>query len=123
MRQHHTWLDRSLVSRLRERNMLFFPYLCAITGTYLTRVLRTDEVTLGIPLTNQPVQSKKRSVGGHFANVLPLRVDVGAQRSLADVVADLRSGIVKRITRQRLSLGDLIGELRRADCRPARSST
>ena len=46
--------------------------------------------------------------------MLPLRVVVGGQRSLADVVADLRSGIVKRITRQRLSLGDLIGELRRS---------
>ena len=114
MRQHHAWLDRSLVNHLRERNILFFPYLCAIAGTYLTRVLRTDEVTLGIPLTNRTSPVEKTLVGGHFANVLPLRVDVGAQRSLADVVADLRSGIVKRITRQRLSLGDLIGELRRS---------
>ena len=62
VRQHHAWLDRSLVNQLRERNILFFPYLCAIAGTYLTRVLRTDEVTLGVPLTNRtsPVEKVTR---------------------------------------------------------------
>ncbi len=114
MRQHHAWLDRSLLNRLRERDILFFPYLCAIVGTYLTRVLRTGEVTLGIPLTNRKNAVEAATVGGHFANILPLRVDVGAQRPLAELVADLRTGVAQRIARQRLSLGDLMRELRRA---------
>ncbi len=64
MRQHHAWIDRSLLNRLRERDILFFPYLCAIVGTYLTRVLRVREVTLGIPLTNRTNSPEKKPLVG-----------------------------------------------------------
>src|SRR5574337_1295876 len=96
----------------------FFPYLCAIVGTYLTRVLRTDEVTVGIPLTNRNNATEITTVGGHFANTLPLRVDVGAHRCLADLVADLRLCVRQTKQCQRFPLGDLMSELRRTGFPP-----
>jgi hypothetical protein len=33
VRHHRSWLDRSFVNRLREKDISFVPYLCAIVGT------------------------------------------------------------------------------------------
>src|SRR6185503_8651872 len=71
VRRHYSSLDRSLVNQLRDNGISFFPYLCTIVATYLTRVLGTDQVTLGIPLTNRNNLTEMATVGGHFANALP----------------------------------------------------
>ena len=114
VRQHRSSLDRAFVNRLREKGILFFPYLCAIVGTYLSRVQRSDEVLIGIPLMNRNDASEMSSVGGHFANTLPIRVDVASHGRLTDLAADMQHR-VRQIKRcQRFPLGDLMRELRRA---------
>lgn len=114
VRRHRSWLDRSLVNRLREKGISFFPYLCAIVGTYLSRVQRSDEAIIGIPLTNRNNAIEMAAVGGHFANTLPLRVDVAGSGRLTDLAADIRHRVrhIKRC--QRFPLGDLMSELRHA---------
>lgn len=113
VRRHASWLDRSLVLRLREQGVSFFPYLCAMVGTYLSRALRTDEVVVGIPLLNRSNPAEIAAVGGHFANTLPLRVDTGTHCSVKDLVNSLRCNVRQLKERQRFPLGDLVNEMRR----------
>lgn len=75
---------------------------------------RSDEVIIGIPLTNPNNPIEMTSVGGYFANSLPLRVDVASHGRLTDLAGDMRHR-VRQIKRcQRFPLGDLMRELRRA---------
>ncbi len=106
-------LPREFANRVRALGLPFFPYFCSIVGTYLSGVLRSDDVTVGIPLNNRNTPAELGTVGGHFANTLPLRIDLRSQSPLADLVADVQKRVQNTKSRQRFALGDLMGELRR----------
>ncbi|MGY4710009.1 amino acid adenylation domain-containing protein [Mycolicibacterium sp. CBM1] len=106
-------LPRSYADRVRAAGLPFFPYLCTIVGTYLSHVLRSDDITIGIPLNNR-IGAETGVAGGHLANTLPLRVEFGDQRHLTDVVADVKRRVQDTKARQRFALGDLMTELRRS---------
>jgi amino acid adenylation domain-containing protein len=114
LRRHRAHLPRSFVDRLRELDVPFFPYLATMVGTYVSRVLGTDDVMVGIPLSNRNTPAEMMTVGGHFANTLPLRIDRRAGTGLAELVGDVRRGVREIKSRQRFPLGDLMNELRRA---------
>lgn len=106
-------LPREFANRVRALGLPFFPYLCTMVGTYLSHVLRSDDITVGIPLNNRNTPAEMGTVGGHFANTLPLRIDLRSQSGLADVVADVQRRVKNTKARQRFALGDLMSELRR----------
>ncbi|MDH6197317.1 amino acid adenylation domain-containing protein [Mycobacterium frederiksbergense] len=113
LRRHRCHLPRSFVDRLRDLDVPFFPYLATVVGTYVSRVLRTDDVMVGIPLSNRNTPAEMMTVGGHFANTLPLRIDRRTGAGLADLVGDVRGRVREIKARQRFPLGDLMNELRR----------
>ncbi|AQT82913.1 hypothetical protein B1R94_18220 [Mycolicibacterium litorale] len=106
-------LPRAFADRVRAAGLPFFPYLCTMVGTYLANVLRSDDITVGIPLNNR-IGAEMGVAGGHLANTLPLRVELGNDARLADVVADVKRRVQDTKARQRFALGDLMTELRRA---------
>ncbi|MCV7228691.1 amino acid adenylation domain-containing protein [Mycolicibacterium komossense] len=106
-------LPREFANRVRSLGLPFFPYLCTMVGTYLGAVLRSDDVTVGIPLNNRTTPAEMGLVGGHLANTLPLRIDLRTHSALRDVVADVKQRVQNTKARQRFALGDLMSELRR----------
>lgn len=118
MRRHRCHLPRSFAERLRALDVPFFPYVATMVGSYLGRVLRTDDVVVGVPTANRNTPAEMMTVGGHFANTLPLRIDLRAQPTLTDLVGDVRGRVREVKKRQRFALGDLMTELRRTGREP-----
>ncbi|MEC3917916.1 non-ribosomal peptide synthetase [Nocardia sp. CDC160] len=106
-------LERELVNRIRAEGISLYPYLCTMIGVYLSRVLRTENVIIGIPQNNRNNPTEQAAVG-HFANTLPLLIRTADSPTVADLVATVKADVRQMKRHQRYPLGDLVGELRRA---------
>ncbi|MGW0323861.1 amino acid adenylation domain-containing protein [Nocardia sp. NPDC003183] len=105
-------LDRLLVNRIRESGLSLYPYFCAMLGLYLSRVLRTDEVAIGIPFGNRANPTEQATIG-HFANTLPLSIRTAGPRTVRELVSAVKADVRRMKQHERYPLGDLMGELRR----------
>ncbi|WP_169813176.1 amino acid adenylation domain-containing protein [Nocardia jejuensis] len=106
-------LDRELVDRIRAAGISLYPYLCAMLGVYLSRVLRTEEIVLGVPFNNRNNPTELTAVG-NFANTLPLPIRTDAAATVAELVSTVKADVRRMKQHQRYPLGDLVAELRRA---------
>ncbi|MEU4813018.1 amino acid adenylation domain-containing protein [Nocardia fluminea] len=105
-------LDRLLVNRIRASGLSLYPYFCAMLGLYLSRILRTDEVTIGIPFGNRANPTEHATIG-HFANTLPLPIRTADPRTVRELVSAVKADVRRMKQHERYPLGDLMGELRR----------
>ncbi|MFJ9370597.1 condensation domain-containing protein [Nocardia sp. NPDC101769] len=111
-------LDRALVNRIRAAGISLYPYFLAMLGIYLSRVLRAEEITIGIPFGNRN-NSVENAAVGNFANTLPVFLDMGTYPTVAELVGAVKADVRQLKQHQRYPLGDLVGELRRVG-NPAR---
>jgi amino acid adenylation domain-containing protein len=103
-------LDRALVNRIRAADVSLFPYLCAMLGVYLSRVLRTEEIILGVPFSNRNNPAEQAAVG-NFANTLPLPIRTTAYPTVAELVDAVKADVRQMKQHQRYPLGDVVAEL------------
>ncbi|HEV2639099.1 MAG TPA: amino acid adenylation domain-containing protein [Actinocrinis sp.] len=104
---HSFVIDSALVDRIRAAGFSPFTYLATTLGTYLTRVLRSDEVVLGIPFLNRATERHKDTLG-EFANILPLRVKASGDRTGQELLAEVQDATRMLRRHERLSLGDAL---------------
>lgn len=110
-RARHTFtVDADLVRRIRGGGSSPFAFLAAAFATYFSRVHRTDELVLGVPLRNRRSDADRATVG-QLANNLPLRVPVGPTATLRDLAAAVRRGTDELRAHERLALGDVLRDL------------
>ncbi|MFR0357449.1 amino acid adenylation domain-containing protein [Streptomyces sediminimaris] len=105
-------LDSALVRRLREQRRSVFPVVAAAFATWLGRVHRTREVTIGVPLLNRRTGEELATVG-HYANILPLRLKVPPTVTAREVAEAAETGTEELQRHERLALGDLLRALPR----------
>ncbi|EEP73198.1 non-ribosomal peptide synthetase [Micromonospora sp. ATCC 39149] len=105
--RHSFLIDRALVDRITARGASPFTFLASAVAAYLTRIHRTEQVVLGVPVLNRRTHVERRTVG-HFANELPLPVRVDGARPLADLVAGVQETLRALWTQQGRSRGDLL---------------
>ncbi|MFC6010437.1 amino acid adenylation domain-containing protein [Nocardia lasii] len=105
-------LDRALVDRVRAAGVSLYPYFCTMIGLYLSRVLRSEQVAIGVPFGNRSHPTEQTTVG-HFANTLPMLIDTGGAATVRDLVAAVKAEVRQLKQHERYPLGDLMGELRR----------
>ncbi|GAA3737428.1 non-ribosomal peptide synthetase [Salinactinospora qingdaonensis] len=110
-RRHAFTLERSLITESKKRGESPFTLFSAAVALYLSRIHRTDEVVLGIPLLNRAGKETKQTVG-EFANTLPLRVNTAAGQSVTDLLAQLRDATRTLLRHQRAPLGEVVRALR-----------
>ncbi|WP_280201439.1 non-ribosomal peptide synthetase [Nocardia cyriacigeorgica] len=103
-------LDKTYLDRLRGTGTSPFAYTAAALGAYLCAVHRTEEVMLGVPMLNRDTPVAL-AAGGHVTNMLPVRVRVGEQRTLAEVATDVAAQIKALKMHQRFAYGDLMRAL------------
>ncbi|MFF5971111.1 amino acid adenylation domain-containing protein [Streptomyces sp. NPDC012769] len=108
--RHSFVLERALVNRVRERGASVFAFVSAAFSVYLSRVLRTEEVVLGVPLLNRPTDEQRRMVG-HFANTLPLPARPSGGKSMSELVAEVQAATRALKPHERLALGDVLRDL------------
>ncbi|MEU0541703.1 amino acid adenylation domain-containing protein [Nocardia sp. NPDC005978] len=111
-------LERPLVNRIRESGVSLYPYFCAMIGLYLSRVLRAEEITIGIPFGNRTDPVEQATIGD-FANTLPLGVRTRGHATVRDLIDAVKTDVRQMKQYERYPLGDLMGDLRRAG-NPAR---
>ncbi|MFE1591476.1 condensation domain-containing protein [Nocardia sp. NPDC058705] len=105
-------LDRLLVNRIRDAGLSLYPYFCAMLGLYLSRVLRTEDVAIGIPFGNRTNPTEQATIG-HFANTLPLPIRTSGHHTVRDLASAVKADVRQLKQHERYPLGDLMGELRR----------
>jgi len=108
--RHHFTIERELIEQIRRRGQSVFAFMTGALCLYLSRVHRTDDVCVGVPLLNRPGDVEQRLIG-HFANTLPLRATIGAGQSFDDLVKTVRTGTRGLKVHERLAVGDLLAAL------------
>ncbi|MDT0330171.1 non-ribosomal peptide synthetase [Nocardiopsis lambiniae] len=110
-RGRHTFvIDGKTVQRILETGCSPFAYLATAVGIWLGRVLRTSDVALGVPFLNRRTDAE-REVVGHFANNLPLRLELDEDRPLLESAEVVRRRLRKMRDHERLPLGDIVKEM------------
>ncbi len=102
-------LDGGLVERMLAAGASPFAYIAGVFATYLTRVHRSAEVVLGVPMLNRPSATARETLG-QFANTLPLRVRIDG-RSMTDLAAAVRTSTKALQEHEKLALGDVLRAL------------
>ncbi|MFG1952018.1 cytochrome P450 [Micromonospora sp. NPDC048830] len=105
-------IRREVIDRIRARGESPFGFVSAAISLYLSRVLRADEVILGVPVANR-LDATERDVVGHFANTLPMRLAPNPDKTMREVVAEVRSATRALKRHERFSPGSLLRDLRR----------
>ncbi|MFD4356170.1 amino acid adenylation domain-containing protein [Nocardia sp. NPDC058518] len=105
-------LDRLLVNRIRDAGLSLYPYFCAMLGLYLSRILRAEDVAIGIPFGNRGNPTEQATIG-HFANTLPLPIRTAGHHTVRELVSTVKADVRRMKQHERYPLGDLMGELRR----------
>ncbi|MYS60179.1 MULTISPECIES: non-ribosomal peptide synthetase [Streptomycetaceae] len=108
--RHSFTLPKDAVERIRARGRSPFAFIAAAFAVYLSRVHRTDDVVLGVPLFNRRGQAQRRTVG-HFANTLPLPVRAAGELTYAELVAAIQDGSRTLQRHERLPLGEVLRDL------------
>ena len=108
--RHHFTVERELIDRIRGQGHSVFAFMTGVLGLYLSRVHRTDDVCVGVPLLNRPSTTEQQMVG-HFANTLPLRLTIGAEQTFTELVTAVRAGTRGLKAHERLAVGDLLAAL------------
>ena len=99
-------LPPDFLGTVERRGESSFAVVASAFATYLSRVHRSDEVVLGIPLLNR--RGKHLRTVGHFVNTLPLRVRVGQAATPAGLTDQVRAASRELQRRERLPIGDIL---------------
>ncbi|SEN38260.1 amino acid adenylation domain-containing protein [Luteibacter sp. UNCMF331Sha3.1] len=104
-------VDVAAIKRLGASHGASF-YATLLTGfaVLLRRIAGQDDVVIGIPTAGQAAEGLDNVVG-HAVNVLPLRARVEETATFANVLGDVRNGLLDAFEHQRYTLGSLLARL------------
>lgn len=105
-------IRREVLDAVRARGESAFGFVCAAIALYVSRLLRVDEVVLGVPVANR-LDDTERTIVGHFANTLPMRVRPTPDKTMRELVAEIRAATRALKRHERYSLGSLLRDMRR----------
>ncbi|MEU6153575.1 amino acid adenylation domain-containing protein [Actinosynnema sp. NPDC047251] len=105
--RHRFELTEHLVARMRAGGHSPFTVVTAAFAAYLSRILGSDDVVLGVPALNRRTVRERRTVG-QFATTMPLALRVSGTSSLRELATEVRTRTYGLKRRERLSLGDLL---------------
>ncbi|MCX5046727.1 amino acid adenylation domain-containing protein [Aldersonia sp. NBC_00410] len=94
----------------REKNSSLAPLVVAAFGAYLARMTGVDEVMLSLPVSARTTASMRRS-GGMLANVVPLRLRLGANTTVGELMLAAQGELTGALRRQRYRQEDIVRDL------------
>ncbi|GLU49115.1 amino acid adenylation domain-containing protein [Nocardiopsis ansamitocini] len=107
--RHSFTIDGKIVRRILEAGSSPLPYLATTVGVWLTRVLRSSEVVLGVPFLNRHSTTENKIIG-QFANNLPLRIQVDEKTPILDLASATKDRLRKMRAHERLPFGEILRE-------------
>jgi amino acid adenylation domain-containing protein len=106
-RRHVFTLDRSFVADLAATGHSAFTLFSTAVAVYLSRVHRTGDIVLGVPLLNRGSALDRRTVGS-ATNTLPLRLRVRPEASLRQLADEVAAATRELKRHEKYPLGDLL---------------
>ncbi|HEY5853267.1 MAG TPA: amino acid adenylation domain-containing protein [Aldersonia sp.] len=82
------------------------PVVSAAFGAYLARMTGSDDVTLSLPVSARTTASLRRS-GGMIANVVPIRVTLGVDTTVGELIRATQNELTGALRRQRYRQEDI----------------
>ncbi|MFH5211842.1 amino acid adenylation domain-containing protein [Antrihabitans sp. NCIMB 15449] len=86
------------------------PVIVAAFGAFLARMTGTDDVMLSLPVSARTTAVLRRS-GGMVANVVPLRLTIGAQSTVGELIRTAQLELTGALRRQRYRQEDIFRDL------------
>ncbi|WP_431957560.1 amino acid adenylation domain-containing protein [Nocardia lijiangensis] len=86
------------------------PVVVAAFGAYLGAMTGAPEVTLSMPVSGRTTAALRRS-GGMIANVVPLRLTLGARATVGELIRAAQRELTSALRRQRYRQEDIVRDL------------
>lgn len=110
----HFEVSKEVVERLkqtaRQTNSTLFMVLLAAYQTLLHRLTNQTDLVIGTPAAGRP-SSEFAEVVGMFANTLPLRSQIHADKSLREFITQVKQRVVEAFDHQDFAIDQLINKL------------
>jgi amino acid adenylation domain-containing protein len=108
-------IDAALTTAIKrfgaQQGASLFATLFTVYAALLARLSGADEVVVGVPAAGQPVAGEPGLVG-HCVSLLPIRVMVDQEQSVATQIAGTRSVVLDAYDHQSCTFGSLLKKLR-----------
>ena len=118
-RRHHTLrVNPETAQRIRDTGRSVFAFTAAAIGEYLRRVHRGGDIIIGVPFLNRSSDAELRTVGC-MVNMLPLRIPVDSEMSMAELADRITAQVWELQARQRFAYGDIVAALQDGCCEVA----
>ena len=90
----------------KEENSSAFHYLLGILYLYFSKVCNQKDLVIGVPVFNRS-NAKYKQTMGHFANVIPLRINPETDMSFKELMKIIRHGLFECYRHKRTNFGDI----------------
>jgi hypothetical protein len=104
----------SVVARSKEADVTPFQLFLACLYAYLSRVTGRTDIVIGTPILNRSNQAFRRTAG-MFMNVMPLRVQIEKDASVASLARQIKAETRVCYRHQRFPLGEILRRCRSLD--------
>jgi amino acid adenylation domain-containing protein len=107
----HTFrLEQEFIDAVRAKGVTPAAYMAAVLSVVLSRMHRSDDITLGLPILNRANETELQT-HGLLSSVLPMHTRPAADRRLRALVADATASIAALRGTARVGLGDIVRSL------------
>jgi amino acid adenylation domain-containing protein/thioester reductase-like protein/non-ribosomal peptide synthase protein (TIGR01720 family) len=83
-----------------------FHFILGVLFTYFSRVCNKEEIVIGVPILNRGKAKYKQTIG-LFANVVPLRINLGKDISLKELMLMIKNELMECYRHQKFPIGEI----------------
>ncbi|MGB8452383.1 MAG: amino acid adenylation domain-containing protein [Anaerocolumna sp.] len=95
-----------MVEFCKEENCSAFHYLLGILFLYFSKVCNQGDMVIGVPIFNRSNAKYKQTLG-HFANLIPLRINPGKDMSFKELMKTIKYELLECYRHKRISFGEI----------------
>ncbi|MCT4619882.1 MAG: amino acid adenylation domain-containing protein, partial [Marinisporobacter sp.] len=94
-----------IVEFSKEKGCSIFHFILGVLYIYFSKLCRKDELVIGVPILNR--KAKYKQTIGHFANVIPLRINASKDMSFIELMEKIKKELRACYRHQNLPAGEI----------------
>lgn len=95
-----------MVAFSKANDCSVFHFILAVLFTYFSRVCNKEELVIGVPTLNRG-KAKYKQVIGLFANVVPLRINLGEDVNFSELMLMIKNELMECYRHQKFPIGEI----------------
>nr|WP_315248565.1 non-ribosomal peptide synthetase [uncultured Flavobacterium sp.] len=108
-------LENEIIGEIKrksaELDVSLFQILISMISIWMSKIQKTDEIFLGVPVSGRDKIPEKR-VAGLFVNTLPLKISVNAFNSVAEQINNVKNNVLTVLEHQNLQFDEILDEIK-----------